>query len=79
MLLTCFGRLRCGGLLIHAHIVHFESGRELGPGGITSIGSADGEIQDGLMRLVKGILSPAVLVEGAGRVNRLEKDDVWLL
>jgi hypothetical protein len=79
MLSTCFGRLRCGGLLVHAHIVHFEPGRELGTGGITSIGSPDGEIQDDVMRLVKGILSLAVLVEGAGQVNRVEKDDVCLL
>src|SRR5262249_44239149 len=51
-------------------------GGEFGPGGITAASAADGEVQDDIVRLMKGILAFSVLVKRVFEVGRVQQDVV---
>src|SRR5215510_955968 len=65
-----------GLFLVYPNIVHLESGREIRPGRITAVRTADGEVQNYVMRLMKGILAFGVPVERVLEVGRVQQDVV---
>src|SRR5262249_57024513 len=65
-----------GSGVARGNIAHLKSGGKIRPRRIPAASAADGEVQDDIVRLMKGILAFSVLVKRVFEVGRVQQDVV---